>query len=179
MTTRSASRPTWSTSSATQRWKFSRAETRRRRRASATWKWRTRKRRLTSGNRQRATQQRPTSESHGRTRKGMLELMTEGDTRSRPSTFHYRMFVSSYLCWTLKQWYRLQFTPSFFFSVFITDPRLQPSENSSDSRNQPAPHRPQMLGDKQSTKFTVHLPRTGWLESRIKANMFHRDRIKF
>lgn len=78
-----------------------------------------------------------------------------------------------------KPWYRLQFTPSFFFSVFITDPRLQPSENSSDSRNQPAPDRPQMLGDKQSTKFTVHLPRTGWLESRIKANMFHWDRIKF
>lgn len=178
MTTRIASRPTWSTSSARQRWKFSRAETFRRREASATWKWRTRKRRrLTLGSQRRATQRFRTSASHARNRRRrMLELMTEGDTRSRPSTFHYRMFVF-FISQARDIGYNL--LHFFFFSVFITDPRLQPSENSSDSRNQPAPVRPQMLGDKQSTKFTVHLPRTGWLESRIKANMFHGDRIKF
>lgn len=53
-------------------------------------------------------------------------------------------------------------------SIFITDSSLQPFENTSNGRNQPSPNHSQVLGDKQSTKFAVHLPRTGCLANRMK-----------
>lgn len=45
------------------------------------------------------------------------------------------------------------------------DSCVQPSPNTSDSRNQPSPVHPQVLGDKQSSKFAVHVSRAGRIES--------------
>lgn len=64
------------------------------------------------------------------------------------------------------------------FSIFVSDPRLRPSENPPYSPNQPSKNHPEMLGDRQSSKFAVHLSRAGWIENGIKEN-FLKERSEF
>lgn len=43
------------------------------------------------------------------------------------------------------------------FSIFIADSSLFPSEDSPDCRNQPSAKHSKMLGDKQSSKSSIHI----------------------
>jgi hypothetical protein len=110
---------------------------------------RVRKRKVMASRQRWQTRDRATASSAVGWSKRIRKARPSGASPSLTSTSRYLMFVSP-------------FPPTLH-----SDPRLQPSENSPDSRNQPSPIHSQMLGDKQSAKFAVHLPRAGRNRERV------------
>lgn len=179
-TTLIVSQRTWKARSATQQWKSLKVETSQlySLRSSMSYrKWK-KKNQLAV---KRLIRRNPLSNSSASWKKlcwkKIPEMIPNNAMRNRPLTFHYRMYV--HYPFNLQKSLITVKISHLSSPIFITDPCLQPSENSSDCRNQPSPKHSQMLGDKQSTKFTAHFSWTRRIGKGIKKQIFfHLLRLK-